>query len=213
MTWLQKKIGELSPSGRWIEYSDQEEQKKIWRRFFLKSFTKRQGGAVLDFGCGATWAEYVFKELYNDQKFVSLDIDDDEVKKVFGFYANYLGNDVHYYDGKILPFPNGEFSSIVFKASLMKVPENNLALITRQLIRVSTVGAEWYIAPRSMYFRYLDYLKFKPELRAELKKNKIKLIPWTWNIFELNNRSKKFVTEFYLGYFLTNLKRRFKNKI
>lgn len=209
---LKQEISTLSPNGRWVEYADSVQQLKIWQRFFNSVFIHKCNDSVLDFGSGATWAEYVFKQQFISGSFQSLDLDDEEVKKVFGEYAKKLGNSVVYYDGLSIPCEDGGYNQIVFKASIMKPTASSRAIVLKELLRVSTVGCHWYIAPRSMFYRFKDYLKTVPEVEAQIVEKNITVIPWTWDRWRWNDRSKKLVTEFYLGYKLVNLYAKFLNR-
>jgi SAM-dependent methyltransferase len=202
-------LNTININGRWSEYKDVNYNINLWKNFWTNIYKGEKNDSVLDFGCGSTWGGYVAKRL-NYVNHTNVDIDIPEVRNIFGAYAKALNQNVLYYDGISLPFEDSCFSSIVAKASIMKLDKTNLNNVVDELLRVSNNGATWYIASKGMCFRFKEAIE-NERLVGKIESKKISIKCWTWYPFEFN-RSKTPLTEFYFLYKLHQVFRKIKSK-
>jgi hypothetical protein len=200
-------IQKIKIEGRWEEYRNASYNIKLWFKFWKKIFKNDKNSKILDFGSGACWGGFVANKLNLNNHF-NLDIDIKEVKEIFGTYADCLGQSVTYYDGKVIPFESDFFDVVVAKASIMKLDRTDISNVINELVRVSKVNANWYVASKGMCYRLKESIAIH-ELSEVLSEKNISIKCWTWSPFECI-RSKSPWTEFYLLYILHKYIRKIK---
>jgi len=134
-----------------------------WMYFFDNHFKIK--GKTLDFGCGPGHAIYSAKNsgFYNvigfdvDQRITNGDDTFFKLQNKFGVYENIV-----FYSGSIkMPFSDGTFDAIICCSSItqdntlkntksLNLAKENINVLeerVKELIRISSNGAVWYVAP------------------------------------------------------------------
>ena len=174
-----KEIEAITDHNRWMGYKNVRFNLKIWEAFwkymYQGTFTNNDSAhKVLDYGTGASWSIVTGRALGFDV--TGLDIDTDEAKDIFSKFHQIVGVEASHWDGKKMPFSEDCFDVIVSKASLSKLRKTGWETTIAELLRVSKVGATWYIAPEYMYYRIPQELV----TRAQVEKD-VRFCAWDWN--------------------------------
>lgn len=171
-------IHSIPTAERWMEYKNCEYNVDLWHKFWTDDYKGTKDDNILDFGFGTGWGSVVadkigFQNMYN------LDIDMEDVKRIFGQYHKILNPpNINYWDGmKMECFESNTFDSIVSKAAISKNVNSSWYVSLSELARVSKPNATWYISPLYMVGR-LHETGFVNTL---LDRKNIKIVGWKWS--------------------------------
>ena len=167
-----EKIENFPIEGRWNEFKNYRFNIDVWNKFWTEIYEGDEEDVILDFGSGPAWDCFVAKKL-GYENFCNLDIDSEEVRKIFGRYHDTLGVDVKFWDGKTMPFEDNMFNTIVAKASISKLRQTEWDTLLSELARVCKKGATWYISPPYMVSRIPEH--------NSIKEKEITFQSWDWN--------------------------------
>jgi hypothetical protein len=162
---------------RWMEFVDIDKYSKRWEDFWRHTYRGHKTDRILDFGAGSCWCEYVGRK-NGFNHIISLDIDNEEVKDIFGRYTSILEITVKYWDGKTMPmFKNDTFHSLIAKSSILKLVNTDFQRQIDELLRISRKEAIWYVAPLHNYKRFLHEISNKNYL-PKFSEKRIKVVGW-----------------------------------
>lgn len=148
-----------------VHICDLKNNRYISRKPIYDFLVKNSGlvGSLLDFGCGSMQYKSIFQ---NVSKYIGLDIEGAEKN---GFVAD----GVVYYDGKIIPFEDEQFDSVIAVEVLEHVEDLELSL--KEINRILKPDGKFiFTVPMTfpLHLEPWDYRRFtKYGIENELKKS------------------------------------------
>ena len=171
-------IHNIPTAERWMEYKNCEYNVDLWHKFWTEDYKGNKDDTILDFGFGSGWGSIVadtigFKDIHN------LDIDMEDVKRIFGEYHKILNPpNINYWNGHRMDcFESNTFDSIISKASISKNVNSSWYVVLAELVRISKPNATWYIAPHYQ----VDTLNRTGLTHTLFNKKNIKVVAWEWS--------------------------------